>query len=98
MSPSGVALATLLHVVVALAFWWVSPLHHTDQIPDPIEITMEQEAPPPPVPQQPPAPVPTPVPIPPEAAAKPPPPQPQPQSPRIGLSAPIGTTMDPRAE
>ena len=32
MSPSGVALATLLHVVVALAFWWVSPLHRTDQI------------------------------------------------------------------
>ena len=50
MSPSGVALATLLHALVALAFWWVSPLHHTDQTPDPIEITMEQEAPPPPPP------------------------------------------------
>jgi periplasmic protein TonB len=98
MSPSGVALATLLHALVALAFWWISPLHRTDQTSDPIEITMEQEAPSPtPVPLQPPAPVPTPVPIPPEAAAKPPPPQPQPQSPRMGLSAPIGTTMDPRA-
>ena len=57
MSPSGVALATLLHVLVALAFWWVSPLHRDDLTPDPIEITMEQEAPPPPpVPPTPPTP------------------------------------------
>jgi TonB family protein len=98
MSPSGVALATLLHALVALAFWWVSPLHHVDETPDPIEITMEQEVPPPPPPPAPPTPQ---APVPPAAQAAPPPPPPQPalQAPpaRMGLSAPIGTTMDPRA-
>ena len=59
---------------------------------------MEQEVPPPPTPQ--------PTPMPP-AAPMPPPPRPHPaatasrnrkhRAPRMGLSAPIGTTMDPRA-
>ena len=34
MSPSGVALATLLHALVALALWWVSPLHAPIDPPD----------------------------------------------------------------
>jgi len=98
MSPSGVALAALLHALVALAFWWVSPLHQVDNSPDPIEITMEQEVPPPP-PLAPPTPPPAPAPPPAQAAPPPPPPQPALQAPpaRMGLSAPIGTTMDPRA-
>src|SRR5579862_4189575 len=86
MSTSGVALATLLHVAVALAFWWISPLHHLDETPDPIEVTMEQEVPPPP---------------PPPTTQAPPPPPPKPElqtpAPKMGLSAPIGTTMDPLA-
>jgi len=93
MSPSGVALATLLHVAVAAALFWVSPLRNIDQTPDPIEITMEQEVPPPPPAPQTPPPAPTPPPA--QAAAPPPlPPQPAPQAPpsRMGLSAPIGTT------
>ena len=94
MSPTAVGLATLLHVSVAAAFWWISPLHHADQTPDAIEITMEQEVQPPP-----PAPDP-PVPEPPVAQAPPPPPPPVQQQtpPRLGLRGePIGTTMDPRA-
>src|SRR5882757_9929587 len=62
MSPSGVALATLLHVAVAAALFWVSPLRNIDQTPDPIEITMEQEVPPPPPAPQTPPPAPTPAP------------------------------------
>ena len=46
MSPTAVVLATLLHASVAVALWWVSPLHRVDQIPDAIEITMEQVPPP----------------------------------------------------
>ena len=92
MSPAGVALATLLHAAVALALWWVSPLHPLDNTPDAIEITMEQEAQPPPPPQPPPEP-------PPAQAATPPPPPPMQQTPpaRMGLRPPIGTTMDQRA-
>jgi protein TonB len=94
MSPTAVGLATLLHVSVAAAFWWISPLHPGDQIPDAIEITMEQEVrPPPPTPEPP-------TPEPPVAQAPPPPPPVQQQSPppRMGLRGePIGTTMDPRA-
>ena len=94
MSPTAVALTTLLHVSVALALWWISPLHNVDQTPDPIEITMEQEVRPPPTPQTPP-----PEPPPAEAAAPPPPPPPTPPTPpaRLGLRPPIGTTMDSRA-
>src|SRR5258708_7762465 len=98
MSPSRVALATLSHALAALAFWWVSPLHRVEETPDPIEITMEQEVQPPP---QPAPPTPPPAPVPPAAQAAPPPPPPQPvlQAPpaRMGLSAPLGPTMAPRA-
>src|SRR5260370_22968253 len=94
MSPAGLALATLLHAAVALAFWWASPLHPLDQTPDAIEITMEQEAQPPPPPQPPPEP-------PPAQAATPPPPPPPPmqQTPpaSMALRPPIGTTMHPHA-
>lgn len=98
MSPTGVALATLLHAAVALALWWVSPLRHVDQSPKPIEITMEREVQPPP-----PAPPPPPPQPPPERAAAPPPPPPPPPPvqqaapPSMGLRPPIGTTMDSRA-
>jgi TonB family protein len=95
MSPAGVALATLLHASVALALWWVSPLHPLDATPDVIEVSMEQEAQPPP-PPEPPPPEPPPVQA---AAPPPPPPPPQQQTPtgRMGLRPPIGTTMDQRA-
>jgi periplasmic protein TonB len=93
MSPAGVALAALLHGAVAFALWWASPLHPLDQLPDAIEITMEQEAQPPPPPEPPPPETP------PAQAATPPPPPPVQQTPpaRMGLRPPIGTTMDQRA-
>lgn len=95
MSPTAVVLATLLHAAVAFALWWVSPLHQADQMPEAIEITMEQA--PPPAPPEPPPPIPQP---PAQATAPPPPPAPATPPaplPRMGLQAPIGTTMDPRA-
>jgi TonB family protein len=107
MSPSGLALAALLHAAVALALYWISPLRHIETTEDPIEITVEQEAPTPapPAPQPPPEPPPKPPPV---QAVQPPPPPPAPTptpqtptpqtpAPRMGLSAPIGTTMDSRA-
>ena len=41
MSPTAAALAVLLHVVTALALWWVSPLNRPDPEEDPIEVTIE---------------------------------------------------------
>lgn len=96
MSPAGVGLAALLHVAVALALWWVSPLGRPDPAPEPIEITLEQEAKPPPPPPLEPLP-----PEPPPLQAAPPQPTPPIQQAlpqRMGLEQPpIGTTMNPRA-
>ena len=42
MSPTAAGLAAALHLLTALALWWVSPLKQID-IPDaPIEVTMEE--------------------------------------------------------
>jgi TonB family protein len=99
MSPGGLILATLLHALVALALWWISPLKPVDRSEDPVEITVEQEVPAV-TPQAPPPPPP-----PPPVEANPPPPPPVPQAPavqetpsaRMGLTPPVGTTMDSRA-
>ena len=96
MSPTAVALATLLHVAVAAALFMVSPLRPVDTTPDAIEITLD--APPPPVETPPPAEPPPPATAP--AAAAPPPaatPAPVPAAPpvRLGL-APVGPSQDPK--
>ena len=73
MSPAAVAMTTALHLAVAVALYWISPLRYVDTTPDAIEITMERELPPPPAetPQPPPTPEPP-------AQAAPPPPAPAP--------------------
>jgi TonB family protein len=51
MSPTAAGMAAALHLLTALALWWVSPLHQID-IPDaPIEVTMEEPPKPEPTPQ-----------------------------------------------
>jgi protein TonB len=51
MSPTAAGLAAMLHLLTALALWWVSPLKQID-IPDaPIEVTMEEPPKPEPTPQ-----------------------------------------------
>ncbi len=61
MSPTAVAMTTALHVAVAAALYWVSPLNYIDTTPDTIAVTMEREVPrrrsprtppPPPAPQR----------------------------------------------
>lgn len=107
ISPTALVLAAVMHGVVGLALWWISPLSHVDRTDDPVEITMEQD----PAPQIPPTPTPAvrEPPPPQEAAVAPPPPPPlpppaappapQPTPPRVSpLSAPIGTTLDPKAQ
>lgn len=94
MSPTAVALTTLLHAAVVAALWWVSPLNRIDhRDDDAIAITMERELPTPETPQQP---VPPPDPPPrPQAAAPPPAPPPAPPM-RLGLT-PSGPSRDPKA-
>ena len=64
MSPPALALAVLLHVVVALALWWMS-LNRPDLPPaeEAIEVTVEQPKPPEPPPQPEQAPQPPPPPL-----------------------------------
>jgi len=55
MSPTAAGMAAALHLLTALALWWVSPLKHIDISAQPIEVTMEEpppkaETPPPPKP------------------------------------------------
>lgn len=92
MSPVAVAMTTTLHLAVAAAIYWISPLNHIDTTPDAITITMEREVPPskPETPQPTPPPEPTP---PPQAAAPPAPPPPAPPI-RMGL-APIAPNPSP---
>lgn len=91
MPPSALALATLLHGLVALALFWISPLRPIEHFEDAIEITMEAPAPPTPqtAAEQPaPPPPPPPAPSQPAAAAQ------QPSGPpmRLGLPPPAPTT------
>ncbi|MBV8392658.1 MAG: energy transducer TonB [Alphaproteobacteria bacterium] len=87
MSPTAAALAVLLHVLTALALWWVSPLNrHRDIEQEPIEVTIEQpkaEQPPPPPPQ------PKPPVEQPQQQVKPPPPPPKVTGPSAPAS-PLG--------
>lgn len=100
MSPLAVAMTTTLHLAVAAALYWISPLRHVDTTPDAIAITVETELPKPAEPTQPP---PTPEPpatvpaVPPPAAAAPSPsPAPAPAPMRLGLT-PFGQNPDPKA-
>ncbi len=80
MSPTAAGLAAALHLLTALALWWVSPLKQID-IPDaPIEVTMEE----PPKPEPPPQPQPEP-PKPPGAMTAPAPPPSTAPTGRMGL-------------
>ncbi|MBI2738417.1 MAG: TonB family protein [Rhodospirillales bacterium] len=100
MSPVAVAMTTTLHLAVAAALYWISPLRYVDTTPDVIAITMEQEVP---KPAEPPQPPPTPEPparsaVP--AAPVPTAPTPAPAAPtspmRLGLT-PFSPNPDPKA-
>ena len=93
MSPVAVAMTTTLHLAVAAALYWVSPLNFIDTTPDAIAVTMEREVPPPQPETPPPPPTPTP---PPQAAAPTAPAAPPPPAPpvRLGL-APIAPNPNP---
>jgi protein TonB len=92
MSPAAVAMTTLLHVAVAAALWWVSPLRPPDPYEDAIAVTMEPVKPPAEPSEPPTPPV---VPDPPQAAA---PAAPAPAPPmRWGL-APVNPKPDPKAD
>ena len=54
MSPVAVAMTTTLHLAVAAALYWISPLNYIDTTPDAIAVTMEREVPSPPKPEAPP--------------------------------------------
>ena len=43
MSPAALALAIGLHVAVAAALWWISPLHSDDHAETPIMVSVEPE-------------------------------------------------------
>lgn len=43
MSPAAVTLAVGLHVLVAAALWWISPLAHDDHAQTSIDVTLEPE-------------------------------------------------------
>lgn len=92
MPPAALALTTLLHVAVAVALFWISPLRPVDQFEDAIEISMDAPQPLPPVeakpeapPEAPPAPPPSP---PPQAATPTPAPTPAAPPMRLGLPPP----------
>lgn len=44
MSPAALALAIGLHVAIAVALWWISPLHSDDHAETPIMVSVEPEA------------------------------------------------------
>lgn len=79
MSPSALALAVLLHVLVILALWWISLNRPAPPVEEAIEVTFEQPKPEPPPPP------------PPEPARKPPPPAPPIN---LGLRPPAPLTSD----
>lgn len=97
MSPTAAVLAVLLHVVTALAIWWVSPLNRPDPEEDAIDVTIEPPKVPPavaePKPLPPPAATARPVPPPPSPPAAPRPPAPKAQVP-FGLTPPSPTTAE----
>jgi TonB family protein len=95
MSPAAMALAGLLHGLVALALFYISPLRPVEHFEDAINITMD-------APVTPPTPAEEPKPVQEAMAAPPPPapaPAPQPPSPpvRLGLPPPAPSTTDPRS-
>lgn len=87
MSPVAVALAVLLHGLVAFAIWWLSHGVTKPPIEDAIEVTVEQIKPPEPKPEPKPEP---------EKAPEPPKPQPQQQvmPPIEGLRPPADIVSD----
>ena len=91
MSPVAVALAVLLHGLVALAIWWLSLGAPKPPIEDAIEVSLEQIKPPEPKPEPEKTPEPKKVPEPPK-------PQPQPQQqvmpPIEGLRPPADIVSD----
>lgn len=89
MPPSALALATLLHGLVALALFWISPLRPIEHFEDAIEITMEAPVPPTPQAAEQPSPPPPPPPAPSQPAAAA-----QPSGPpmRLGLPPPSPNT------
>lgn len=91
MPPTALALATLLHGLVALALFWISPLRPIEQFEDAIEITMEAPVPTPP---QAAAEQPSPPPSPPPAQSQPAAAAQQPSGPpmRLGLPPPAPST------
>lgn len=97
MSPVAVAMTTTLHLAVAAALYWISPLRYVDSTPDTIAITVERELPKPAEPAQPP-----PTPLPPVQAAAAAPPAPAAPAPtatppmRLGLP-PVAPNPDPKA-
>ncbi len=95
MSPAAMALAGLLHGLVALALFYISPLRPVEHFENAINITMD-------APVTPPTPAEEPKPEQQAMAAPvppPPAPAPQPSGPpiRLGLPPPAPTTTDPRA-
>ncbi len=87
MSPPAAGMALALHVTVALALWWVSPLKFIDvESQQPIEVTMEAPVPPP-----------TPTPPEPPQATQPaaPPPAPSPAAPASRPPPPSGSAQGP---
>src|SRR5262245_61400122 len=83
MPPAAVAMAVLLHGLVALAIWWISLGQPNRPIEDELDISFEQVKPPEPKPE-------------PEAPQqKPPPPPPQQEMPPIeGLRPPADIVSD----
>ena len=45
MSPVAVAMTSALHLAVAVALYWISPLRYVDTTPDAVAITMERDLP-----------------------------------------------------
>lgn len=73
MSPSAVALAVLLHALVAFTLWWMSQSPPQPPAEQAIDVTFEQPKPEPPPPPPPPKPAPQPQPAPPlELGLRPP--------------------------
>jgi TonB family protein len=72
LSPSALALALLLHGLVAAALWWMTQHRTPPPMEEAIEVSFEQPKPPEPKPPEPKPPEPKP----PEAQQKPPPPAP----------------------
>lgn len=94
MPPAALALATTLHVAVAVALWWISPLRHVEGSDDVIQITMEAPAPAPTQATPEPAPAPAPTPAAPQPDVTQPLPAP---AQRLGL-APPGNNTDQSAK